>query len=301
MTTDHLTHETAVSSPAPTPAPTRERRRRHAPRILRHGLFITLVIVALYPVLWMVVSSLRPDGSIFTDSGIFLDTFAAENYTEGWSALTHPFSTYLLNSAIVVLGSVIGNLIACSMTAYAFARLSFRFKKSAFAIMLLTIMLPIHVLIVPQYVLFAQLGWINTFLPLIVPKFLAADGFFIFLMVQFIRGLPRELDEAARIDGAGHPRIFLQIILPLMTPALATTAIFTFIWTWGDFFSQLVFLTDPGKYTVPVALRSFLDAQANSSYGSLFAMSVLSIIPVLVAFTFGQRYLIRGIATTGGK
>ncbi|CAM5279732.1 carbohydrate ABC transporter permease [Streptomyces atroolivaceus] len=301
MTTDHLTHETAVSSPALAPAPTRERRRRHAPRILRHGLFITLVIVALYPVLWMVVSSLRPDGSIFTDSGIFLDTFAAENYTEGWSALTHPFSTYLLNSAIVVLGSVIGNLIACSMTAYAFARLSFRFKKSAFAIMLLTIMLPIHVLIIPQYVLFAQLGWINTFLPLIVPKFLATDGFFIFLMVQFIRGLPRELDEAARIDGAGHPRIFLQIILPLMTPALATTAIFTFIWTWGDFFSQLVFLTDPGKYTVPVALRSFIDAQANSSYGSLFAMSVLSIIPVLVAFTFGQRYLIRGIATTGGK
>ncbi|MFJ8955141.1 carbohydrate ABC transporter permease [Streptomyces sp. NPDC102381] len=302
MTTDNLTRDLVVEPLTTTPAPPRRSRRlRRASPVLRHVLFIAMVIVTLYPVLWMVVSSLRPDGSIFTNSGLFLDTFASKNYTKGWNALSHPFSTYLLNSAVVVLGSVIGNLIACSMTAYAFARLSFRFKKTAFAIMLLTIMLPIHVVIVPQYVLFAQLGWINTFLPLVVPKFLATDGFFIFLMVQFIRGLPRELDEAARIDGAGHPRIFLRIILPLMTPALATTAIFTFIWTWGDFFTQLIFLTDPAKYTVPVALRSFIDAQSSSSYGSLFAMSVLSIIPVLVAFTFGQRYLIRGIATTGGK
>ncbi|MFJ4621538.1 carbohydrate ABC transporter permease [Streptomyces sp. NPDC088812] len=304
MTTDSPIRDLAVApAPAPAPAPSARRRGRlrRASPALRHVLFIAMVAVALYPVLWMVVSSLRPDGSIFTDSGLWLDTFAAENYTDGWNALTHPFSTYLLNSAVVVLGAVIGNLLACSMTAYAFARLSFRFKRTAFAIMLLTIMLPVHVVIVPQYVLFAQLGWINSFLPLIVPKFLATDGFFIFLMVQFIRGLPRELDEAARIDGAGHPRIFLRIILPLMTPALATAAIFTFIWTWGDFFTQLIFLTDPAKYTVPVALRSFVDAQSDSSYGSLFAMSVLSIIPVLLAFTFGQRYLIRGVATTGGK
>lgn len=302
MTTDQLTRKLAVpSADGSQPRRPRRPRRRHGSPLLRHVIFVAIVILALYPVLWMVVSSLRPDGSIFTNSGIFLDTFASENYTQGWSALTHPFSTYLLNSAIVVLGAVIGNLIACSMTAYAFARLSFRFKRTAFAIMLTTIMLPIHVVIVPQYVLFAQLDWINSFLPLIVPKILATDGFFIFLMVQFIRGLPRELDEAARIDGAGHPRIFLQIILPLMTPALATTAIFTFIWTWSDFFTQLIFLTDPAKYTVPVALRSFIDAQSNSSYGSLFAMSALSIIPVLLAFTFGQRYLIRGIATTGGK
>ncbi|NUP35611.1 MAG: carbohydrate ABC transporter permease [Streptomyces sp.] len=305
MTTDQLATESATLPrpylKPPAAGPDRHRLRPRLSRIVRHVLFIVMVVVALYPVLWMVVSSLRPDGEIFTRSGIFLDTFAAENYTAGWSALAHPFSTYLINSAIVVLGAVIGNLIACSMTAYAFARLSFRFKRTAFAVMLITIMLPIHVLIVPQYVLFAQLGWINTFLPLIVPKFLATDGFFIFLMAQFIRGLPRELDEAARLDGAGHPRIFLRIILPLMTPALATTAIFTFIWTWSDFFSQLIFLTDPGKYTVPVALRSFIDAQADSSYGSLFAMSTLSLIPVLLAFVFGQRYLIRGIATTGGK
>jgi len=120
-------------------------------------------------------------------------------------------------------------------------------------------------------------------------------------MVQFIRGLPRELDEAARIDGCGHPRIFLRIILPLMKPALATTTIFTFIWTWNDFFSQLIYLTDPHMYTVPVALRGFVDSTSSSSWGSMFAMSVVSLVPVFLAFLFGQRFLIKGIATTGIK
>lgn len=270
-------------------------------RLLRHVLLLGVVAVALYPVLWMIVSSLRPDGFIFGNPSLVLNTFEIANYTQGWSALGAPFSTYLLNSAIVVAGAIIGNLITCSMAAYAFARLRFRFKKQAFAVMLLMIMLPVHVVIVPQYVIWAQAGLVNTFWPLIIPKFLATDGFFVFLMVQFIRGLPRELDEAARIDGAGHARIFLQILLPLMAPALATTAIFTFIWTWNDFFGQLIYLTDPNLYTVPVALRSFIDAQSESSYGAMFAMSVVSIIPLLVAFTVGQKYLIRGIATTGGK
>jgi multiple sugar transport system permease protein len=157
------------------------------------------------------------------------------------------------------------------------------------------------VIIVPQYVLFSQLGWVNTFLPLIVPKILATDAFFIFLMVQFIRGIPRELDEAARIDGAGHPRIFLQIILPLMVPALATTAIFTFIWTWSDFFTQLIYLTDTDLYTVPLALRAFVDQQTSTDWGSVFAMSVVSLVPVFLIFLVGQRFLLRGIATTGIK
>jgi multiple sugar transport system permease protein len=167
--------------------------------------------------------------------------------------------------------------------------------------MLITIMLPIHVVIVPQYVLFSELGWINTFLPLIVPKFLATNTFFVFLMVQFFRGIPKELDEAARLDGAGHLRIFFRIMMPLSLPALATTAIFTFIWTWNDFFSQLIFLTNPDKYTVPVALRTFVDSTGASSWGSLFAMSIVSLIPVFLVFLFGQKYLVKGIATTGIK
>ncbi|MFR9722936.1 carbohydrate ABC transporter permease [Streptomyces sp. MS19] len=293
--------ETAVPAPAPVLARSARARRRRVTSVIKHVFLVVICLLMLYPLLWMVVSSLRPNSDIFTSPGLLVDTFDFDHYPTGWDALSYPFSTYLLNSALVVLGSVIGNLVSCSMAAYAFARLDFRFKRLAFIAMLVTIMLPIHVLIIPQYVFFAQLGWINTYLPLIVPKFLATDAFFIFLMVQFIRGIPRELDEAARIDGAGHVRIFGRIMLPLMVPALATTAIFTFIWTWNDFFTQLIFVTKPDLYTVPVALRSFVDAQSSSDYGALFAMSVVSLVPVFLVFLFGQRFLLRGIATTGGK
>ncbi|WP_112261191.1 carbohydrate ABC transporter permease [Lentzea terrae] len=275
------------------------RRRLSVPA--KHLGLILIGFVMLYPVLWMIASSLRPGDEIFRSPGLILDSLQTENYVEGWNALTPSFGTYLVNSTILVLGCIIGNLVSCSMAAYAFARLNFSGKRWWFGIMLGTIMLPIHVIIVPQYVLFSQIGWVNTFLPLIVPKILATDAFFVFLMVQFIRGLPRELDEAARIDGCGHPRIFLQIVLPLMKPALATTTIFTFIWTWNDFFSQLIYLTDPDMYTVPVALRSFVDSTVATSWGSQFAMSVVSLLPIFLAFLIGQRYLVKGIATTGGK
>nr|WP_232848128.1 carbohydrate ABC transporter permease [Occultella kanbiaonis] len=269
--------------------------------IVRHALLIAFGLVMLYPLLWMVSSSMKPNDIIFRDPSLLPAEWDLSNYTVGWNALAHPFTHYLANSAVVVVGAVLGNLISCSMAAYAFARLNFTGRRLWFAIMLMSIMLPIHVVIVPQYVLFSELDWINTFLPLIVPKFLATDAFFIFLMVQFFRGIPKELDEAARLDGCGHIRIYARIMMPLSLPALATTAIFTFIWTWNDFFGQLIFLTSPDMYTVPVALRTFVDSTGSSNWGALFAMSIVSLIPVFVVFLFGQKYLVKGIATTGIK
>ncbi|MEV5068725.1 carbohydrate ABC transporter permease [Microbacterium sp. LMI12-1-1.1] len=269
--------------------------------LTKHAVLITVGLLMIYPLLWMLASSFKPDALIFSEPGLIPTDFTTENYEQGWNALSHPFSHYLINSFLVVAGSIVGNLVSCSLAAYAFARLNFPLRRLWFAVMLITIMLPIHVIIVPQYVLFSQLGWLNTFLPLIVPKLLATDSFFIFLMVQFFRGVPKELDEAARIDGAGHARIFVNIMLPLAAPALATTAIFTFIWTWNDFFSQLIFLTDPDLYTVPIALRAFLDSTGESSWGAMFAMSILSLVPLFVMFLLGQRFLVRGIATTGLK
>jgi multiple sugar transport system permease protein len=268
---------------------------------LKHLLLIVGAVLMLYPVLWMVVSSLRPNDEIFRNPSLIPDHFQIENYANGWNAFSQPFGHYMINSAIIVVGAILGNLVSCSMAAYAFARLEFFGKRWWFGIMLVTIMIPIHVIIVPQYIMFSQFGWVNTFLPLIVPKMLATDAFFIFLMVQFIRGIPRELDEAARIDGAGHPRIFLKIILPLMIPALATTTIFTFIWVWNDFFSQLIYLTDPDMYTTPIALNAFVDQQSSTDWGAVLAMSVVSLLPIFLIFLFGQRFLLRGIATTGIK
>jgi multiple sugar transport system permease protein len=274
-----------------------ERRRR----LLKHVVLILFGFVMLYPLLWMLSSSFKPSEVIFREPSLIPSVFDFSNYTTGWTALAEPFHHYMFNSAVIVVASVIGNLLTCSMAAYAFARLEFRGKKWFFAAMLATIMLPIHVVIVPQYILFSELDWINTYYPLIVPKFLATDAFFIFLMVQFIRGLPRELDDAARIDGCGHVRIYWRVIMPLCTPALATTAIFTFIWVWNDFYSQLIFLTDPSLYTVPVALRTFVDSQGESAWGPLFAMSLVALGPIFGFFLAGQRYLVRGIATTGIK
>ncbi|MEV0590968.1 carbohydrate ABC transporter permease [Nonomuraea cavernae] len=270
-------------------------------RLLKHLLLIGFGLIMLYPLFWMVSSSLKPEELIFREPGLWPREVTLDNYSDGWTALKHTFGYYLWNSAVITGLCVVANLVACSLAAYAFARLDFPLKKLWFALMLGSIMLPHHVTVVPQYIVFAELDWINTIWPLIVPKFLATDAFFIFLMVQFIRTLPRELDEAAAIDGAGYWRIFLQVIIPLCTPALATTGIFTFIWTWNDFFSQNLYLTNSDNLTVAVALRQFLDSSGESSWGPMFAMSIVSLGPIFGFFLAGQKYLIRGMATTGLK
>ena len=270
-------------------------------RLGLHGLLILGAVVMLYPLLWLASSSLKPAELIFSDPSLWPKRIDLSNYTRGWEGVALPFSQFFRNSFIVAGGAVVGNLLACSMAAYAFARLNFRFKRLWFALMLGTIMLPAHATLIPQYVLFLNFGWINTFLPLIAPKFLATDSFFIFLMVQFIRSIPRELDEAASIDGCGFFGIYWRIILPLMVPALVTTAIFTFIWTYEDFLLPLVYLSDMNLYTVPQGLRLFMASTGESAWGPLMAMSLVSLVPVFVIFLVFQRLLIEGISTTGLK
>jgi multiple sugar transport system permease protein len=187
------------------------------------------------------------------------------------------------------------------MAAYAFGRLKFSLKPLWFGIMMISIMLPSHVTTIPRYMLFNSFGWVGSYLPIVVPKFLAVDAFFVFLLVQFIRGLPKELDEAATIDGCGKAGIFFRVILPLVGPAVVTTALFTFLWTWDDFFNQLLYLTVPSSYTVSMGLRAFVDASGTSNWGAVLAMSTLAVIPCFILFFTLQKYFVRGIATTGIK
>jgi multiple sugar transport system permease protein len=271
-------------------------------KLLLHTFIFAGIAIMLYPILWMIISSFKPTETILSDNSLWPKDLTLSNYINGWKGTSGTtFFTFYSNSFVMVGLAVIGNVISCSLTAYAFARLEFKYKKFWFVLMMMTMMIPIHVLIVPQYILFNKLEWINTILPIVVPKFFAVDGFFIFLTVQFIRTLPRELDEAATIDGCGPISIYTRIILPLTVPAIVTTTIFTFIWTWNDFFSQLLYLNGVEKYTVTLALRMFTDAGGEAALGSLFAMSVLSIIPVFLIFLFFQRYIIEGIATSGMK
>lgn len=274
----------------------------HKPRplrdeLLRHVLLTAASVVMLYPLLWMVMSSFKPDELIFSRPMALPQGLDLSNYSRGWNALSVSFTVFYRNSFLIAALAVIGNLAACSLTAYAFARLTFRFKRVWFALMLGTLMLPYHVTLVPQYILFLNFGWVNTFLPLVVPKFLAVDAFFVFLMVQFFRGIPREIDEAAIMDGCGPWRIYWKIMLPLSTPVLATAAIFSFIWTYDDFLGPLIYLNDIKTYTVPLALRAFVDSSGGEGlYGELFAMSSLSLVPVFVVFLAFQRLIIRGVA-----
>jgi len=283
------------------PEMTRKTLRFSPLKLLAHIGIIALGIGMIYPPLWMLSSAFKPAQLIFSEPGLWPKEWTLSNFAEGWNALGIPFSTFFLNSAIVAGLSVIGNLFSCSLAAYVFARLEFRFKPVLFALMLGTIMLPFQVVLVPQYILFHAIDWTNTFLPLVVPKFLAVDSFFVFLLVQFIRGLPRELDDAATVDGCGPIGVFWRIILPLMKPALAVTAVFTFIWTWNDFLGPLLYLTTTDNYTVPIALNAFLDSTGTSAWGAMFAMSILSLVPLFLVFLFAQKQLVQGIATTGLK
>ena len=276
--------------------------KHSAPRSLAHHVLLCAAsIVMLYPLLWMLASSFRPNEDIFTSTSIWPGQFDFSAYWRGWNGLQVSFGRFFVNSFVISVLSVAGNLLSCSLTAYAIARLRFRGRNVCFALMLGTMMIPYQVTLIPQYILFLNIGWVNTILPLVVPKFLAVDAFFIFLLVQFFRGLPRELDEAAVMDGCSPWRIYWNIILPLSLPALGTAAIFTFIFTWDDFFGPLVYLTDMQNFTVQLGLRGFLDSGGTSDWGAMFAMAVLTLIPVMAFFLFFQRTLIPGIATTGLK
>lgn len=269
-------------------------------RVVMHVLLIAACLAMVYPLLWMVRGSLAPENEIFTSSGI-PSRLAWENYTEGWASNPPGFGRFLVNSLIVSGLAVLGNLLTATLAAYAFARVEFFGKKVLFALMLATVMIPGQATMIPQYSIYNMFGLIGTYVPLVLPKFLAMDAFFVFLLVQFLRSVPRELDEAAEIDGCGHGRRFFTILLPLMRPALATMAVFTFIWTYEDFMGPLIYLADINSYTVPLGLRLFIDTMGTSHYGQLFAMTTLSLLPCFIIFTLFQRQLIEGIATTGMK
>jgi multiple sugar transport system permease protein len=272
----------------------------NARRLAWHAVCLLALTAVLYPVGWLVAASFKPANEILSSFSLLPETFVTGNYGEVFGGMAGvSVWRFLGNSLVVSLGAVVGNVASCALAAYAFAWLRFRLRGPLFAFMIVTIMLPVHVLLIPQYTIFQRLGMVDSFWPLVLPKLLATDAFFIFLMVQFMRGLPRELGDAARIDGCGPVRAFAYVVLPLTKPALVTTAIFTFIWTWNDFLSQLIYLNTPENYTLPLALRLFIDQTSQTSYGAMMAMSVLTLLPIALFFFAFQRLLVEGVATTG--
>jgi len=270
--------------------------------LVYHVLVLGVGIALLYPLLWMVMSSFKADVEIFQGTNFFPTEWKFDNFTMGWAGVSGTtFGTFFANSFFIVAINIIANVISCSLTAYAFAKREFKFKKFWFAVMLATMMLPMHVTLLPSYVMFNWLGWLNTYLPLTVPNFFALQGFFVFMMTQFMRNIPKEIDEAAVIDGCNAWQHYTRVIMPISVPAIITTCIFTFIWTWNDFFTQMIYITDVRRFPVSLALRQFVDATGMSSWGALFAMSTLSLIPLFLVFVFLQKYLIEGVTAGSVK
>jgi multiple sugar transport system permease protein len=278
------------------------RRRSTTKNVLWLVAMIVLTAIILYPLAWMVSASFKPTSEFGANQGFLPVNPTIDNYfkvLEGVGGV--PLWQFFLNSFLLAIGSVIGTVISASLAAYAFARIRFRGGGAWFAVMIGTLLLPFHVLIIPQYMLFRSLDLVDTFAPLLIGKFLATEAFFVFLIVQFIRALPRDMDEAARIDGCGHGRIYWSIILPLIKPALVTASIFAFIWSWNDFLGPLLYLNSTEKYPLPLALRVFNDQTSTSDYGATVAVSVLALLPILLFFIVFQRFLVEGVSTQGLK
>lgn len=257
----------------------------------------------IYPLIWMVMSSFKETSTIFTTAGSLIpETFTMDNYINGWKGFAKiTFGTFLKNSLFISVVATVGTVISSSVVAFGLSRCRFRGKKIVFVAVLFTMMLPQQILMIPQYLWFQKLNWINSYLPLIVPYWFAIQGFFVYMMKNFLDGIPRELDEAAKIDGCSYYGIYTRIMLPLMVPTLVTGAIFSFMWRWDDFLSALLYVNKSSKYPVSLALKLFCDPGSTSDYGAMFAMATLSILPAVLIFLFFQKYLVEGVATTGLK
>ena len=275
---------------------------RACKRLLLNMALILLSLVFIYPFIWLLLGCFKSNQEIFSDSLGLPASFDFSVFSEGWKGSGQfTYGRLFLNTFEVVIPVVLLTLASALFVAYGFARFHFKWKSFFFTLMISTMMLPASVILIPRYMMFSQMGWIDTYLPLIVPTMFGGGPFFIFLLIQFLRGLPRELDEAAIIDGCGSFKILVYVLLPLCVPALFSAGVFQFMWTWNDFFNQLIYINSVSKYTLSLGLRMSLDTTTNVQWNKLFAMSLISVLPPIIMFFVAQKYLVEGIATSGLK
>ncbi|MGM7721666.1 carbohydrate ABC transporter permease [Metabacillus sp. Hm71] len=270
-------------------------------RLQRFGIYTLLIlfsILFILPFVWLISTSLKHEAQAITYPPTIIPTdFDWANYQEVFQVVD--FLRFYWNTIFITFFTVIGTILSSAIVGYAFARINGKGRNFWFVILLSTMMLPQQVTMIPQYIIFSKLDWVNTFLPLIVPAFLG-NAFFIFLLRQFFKTIPRELEESAILDGCNTFGVFWRIVLPLSKPALITVAILSFMWTWNDFMNPLIYLNDPNKYTLALGIQMF-NGQLNMLWGPMMAASTLVILPLILLFFFAQKHFIEGIALSGIK
>lgn len=273
--------------------------------LIRHLILIAVGIVLIYPVVFMIFASFKDTNEIFTSTSLLPKVWHPENYVNGWQSGATGSVTYtnfFLNTFKLVLPVVFFTVISCTVTAYGFARFDFPMKKILFPVLISTLMLPNTVIIIPRFMLFKSLGWLDSYYPFLVPAMFAVYPFFIFMIIQFLRGIPTSLDESAKMDGCSSLQVLTHILVPLLKPALFSAGLFQFLWTWNDFYNQFIFINTPKKFTLSLGLRLSIDASTEAvKWNEVMAMSVCSIIPLFLLFFCAQKYFVDGIATSGIK
>ncbi len=277
-------------------------KKKNSALIVSYIILIVLAYVMIYPLLWMVGASFKSNAEIFSTVGLLPKEPVFGAFKAGWEGTgRYGFSTYLINSFELVLPTVLFTVISGILIGYGFARFDFPLKKFWFAIMLSTLMLPSTVIIIPRYIYFKQLGWLDSYMPFWIPALLGCTTFFNYMFIQFFRGLPLELDESAKLDGCNSFRILIQILLPLCKSAIFSAIVFQFVWIWNDFLNTLIYVSSVVKYPVSLGLRMSMDIATEFDWNQIMAMSLISILPPVIIFFAAQKYFVEGIATTGMK
>ena len=276
-------------------------RKKQYGKIGSYCLLIIVAIVMLYPLVWMLFASFKNNDEIFRSS-IFPEMWTLDGYVNGWRGSgQYTYATFFKNTFLMVLPMVAFTVLSASFVAFGFARFKFWGKRFFFAIMMGCMMLPNAVMIIPRYIMFRDMGWLDTYLPFIIPCVFGGGSFFIFMFIQFFRGIPRELDESAYVDGCSSIMVYFKIVMPLAKPAVFSAMIFQFMWSWNDFFGPLLYINNVSKYPLALGLRMSMDVNMSVSWNNIIAMALVSIIPLVLLFFCAQKYFVEGVAATGIK
>ncbi len=276
-------------------------RKRRYGKIGSYCLLIIVAVVMLYPLVWMLFASFKNNDEVFKAS-FFPEIWTLSGYINGWKGSgQYTYATFFKNTFLMVLPMVAFTVLSASFVAFGFARFKFWGKRFFFAIMMGCMMLPNAVMIIPRYVMFRDMAWLDTYLPFIIPCVFGGGSFFIFMFIQFFRGVPRELDESAYVDGCSSIMVYFKIVMPLAKPAVFSAMIFQFMWSWNDFFGPLLYINNVSRYPLALGLRMSMDVNMSVSWNNIIAMALVSIIPLVVLFFCAQKYFVEGVAATGIK
>lgn len=283
-------------------ATTRMRKRHRDGGFVDYLIIAVIGLVLLYPIIWMFFATFKSNEDIFGSTRLLPSVWHFENYVEGWKGSSRlTYTTFFINTFKLVVPTTLLTVASACLAAYAFARFDFPCKGVLFSVLIGLMMLPGAVVIIPRYLLYNQFHWIDTYMPFYIPALLCCNSFFPYMLIQFLRGIPRELDESAYIDGCSTFRTLVSILLPLMKPALFSAGLFQFLWTYNDYFNSLIFISSQKMYPISLALRMSLDSESVVNWGKVMAMAFVAVLPVMILFFAAQKYFVEGIATSGLK